>query len=530
VSCTRVIGPPGTGKTTYLARQVERAVDKFGPDRVLVCSLTKTAAHEIASRGLSVARQHVGTLHALAYRALGRPKMFNETDFATDSGYRLTPASLSGDELEVMASGDDDKVRAQIDLLRMRGVDEALWPENILPMWEAMKSHKQATGTVDFSDMIQRALDELPAHPDNPRAIFYDEAQDGSALELALIRQWGAHCEHVIVVGDDMQVLYAWRGASVRGFLEFGDNQIVLPTTWRLSRSVWQYAMRWRDQVKVKANAPFKPREDAPEGSVERIAATVGGPHAILRYVDENPDREVMVLATCGYMLRPLVKLLRQKSIPFHNPHRVRQGAWNPLARGKTSVRPADRVIAFCQVSEEVMGEGMRPWTWKELHAWVDVLNATAIERGGKTEISRKAKEIGDEIVGYGDLERLVGVRGVEEAEAGNFQWFSENTLKSKTESLDFPIRVAENRGIQALIQPPRVVVGTCHSVKGAESMDVVLFPDLSPPAYRAYFGSDMDARDGVLRTLYVGITRAKERLFLAQGTGSSAKWLELLE
>ena len=40
----RIFGPPGTGKTTNLARQIRRAVERFGPDSVLVTSFSRAAA------------------------------------------------------------------------------------------------------------------------------------------------------------------------------------------------------------------------------------------------------------------------------------------------------------------------------------------------------------------------------------------------------------------------------------------------------------------------------------------------------
>ena len=70
----RLHGPPGCGKSHALAtRWVPAAAEKFGAQAVVICSLTKTAAQEIASRDLPTPKENVGTLHALAYRALGRP-------------------------------------------------------------------------------------------------------------------------------------------------------------------------------------------------------------------------------------------------------------------------------------------------------------------------------------------------------------------------------------------------------------------------------------------------------------------------
>ena len=81
----RIFGPPGTGKTTRLAtKSIPRAVEEFGPDRVVVASFTKGAAREIASRDIEVREDHVGTIHALCYRALGNPTIYSnlgKTDF-----------------------------------------------------------------------------------------------------------------------------------------------------------------------------------------------------------------------------------------------------------------------------------------------------------------------------------------------------------------------------------------------------------------------------------------------------------------
>ena len=75
----RIHGPPGTGKTTTLAHWVGKAAERFGSDAVLVSSFTRAAAVEIASRGLAVDKDNVGTLHALCYRALGRPKIAEDS-------------------------------------------------------------------------------------------------------------------------------------------------------------------------------------------------------------------------------------------------------------------------------------------------------------------------------------------------------------------------------------------------------------------------------------------------------------------
>ena len=93
---------------------------------------------------------------------------------------------------------------------------------------------------------------------------------------------------------------------------------------------------------------------------------------------------------------------------------------------------------------------------------------------------------------------------------------------------MSYPVRVAERRGVAALLETPRVVVGTIHSVKGAEADEVVLLPDLSRVGAEAYEGRGLGGKDSVLRTFYFGITRAKRRLVLCVGGRSPdrVKWL----
>jgi superfamily I DNA/RNA helicase len=62
----------------------------------------------------------------------------------------------------------------------------------------------------------------------------------------------------------------------------------------------------------------------------------------------------------------------------------------------------------------------------------------------------------------------------------------------------------------------PQVVVGTIHSVKGGQADVVYLFPDLSQ-AGDAQYNRGGAARDSVIRLFYVGLTRARETLYICQ-------------
>jgi len=69
---------------------------------------------------------------------------------------------------------------------------------------------------------------------------------------------------------------------------------------------------------------------------------------------------------------------------------------------------------------------------------------------------------------------------------------------------------------MSALTQRPHVILGTIHSVKGGEADRVLLFPDLSPQGYRQLGIPGWDGKQSIFRTFYVGATRAKEQLLVA--------------
>jgi superfamily I DNA/RNA helicase len=100
--------------------------------------------------------------------------------------------------------------------------------------------------------------------------------------------------------------------------------------------------------------------------------------------------------------------------------------------------------------------------------------------------------------------------------------WWRARVVAEFRNRIDFPARVLSARGSRTLVEEPKVVVGTIHSVKGGEADVVYLFPDLSRAADAQYqrFGP---ARDSVIRVFYVGATRAREILYICSGESATA-------
>jgi superfamily I DNA/RNA helicase len=97
--------------------------------------------------------------------------------------------------------------------------------------------------------------------------------------------------------------------------------------------------------------------------------------------------------------------------------------------------------------------------------------------------------------------------------------WWQERLLPARKKTAAFPAAVASRRGAASLTEPPKLYIGTIHSFKGAEADVVLLFPDLSPSGHREWCRRG-EARDGVVRLIYVGLTRARETIILCEPAG----------
>jgi hypothetical protein len=103
--------------------------------------------------------------------------------------------------------------------------------------------------------------------------------------------------------------------------------------------------------------------------------------------------------------------------------------------------------------------------------------------------------------------------------------WWRHRLNGGMQNRIQFPLDIAAARGPQALLETPQVIVGTIHSVKGDEAGVVILFPDLSQAGDPAYQRQGPE-RDAVIRTFYVGMTRAREALYIADRAGVMAAHL----
>lgn len=524
----RYFGPPGTGKTTTIRRQVIRAADKYGPNGILVTSFSKAAAVELAGRDLPIAQDKIGTLHALCYHALGRPVIAEscvEEWNQLQPTMRLSQTARSRiDTGEVTPGGQEpgDELFALANRYRGEMVDRKDWIKEALRFDTAWTDWKTKRTLFDFTDLIEIGLKELKVAPDRPDVIFADEAQDLNPLQLQLVRQWGRHTEYFILVGDDDQVLYGWTGCKPESLLTpalASESVRVLAQSYRLPRAVHCTASAWIERNRVRQPKEFLPRDA--EGAVHWLPYSWDKGDQIVRHVIEPHlarGQSVMVLASCGYMLFPVREALRDASVPFHNPYRPDNGTWNPLRHTKGSA--LSRVLALLAAHPRY--QDARRWRRGELRGIVEWMAANLLQPGAKTRLLKMTDEEAAMIAGAQDLletfqpwmlDTLLTAFDAGPEELA--EWWRKGLTETYAKRADYAAGIAVRRGREALEQTPQVILGTIHSVKGGEADVVILFPDMSPEGMQGVWTPD--GIDAARRMFYVGMTRARETLYLAQ-------------
>jgi superfamily I DNA/RNA helicase len=475
--------------------------------------------------GIPVDRRYVGTLHALCYQALGRPtvaesqiKEFNKMYPQFALGQDARNASDTDDNAAEVQSGGTigDELFGRLQLLRAKLVDPKLWPESVVGFAKVWEEWKYVADCIDFTDMIDHALRDVAKAPGEPDIGVFDESQDFVPMQLALIRKWSKEMRYIVLAGDDDQCVYRFSGASPDAFLNPpipDSDKVKLSQSWRIPRAVHELSQRWVSQLSSREPKEYRPRTE--EGEITRLKVGANFKHPE-EYLDEmlmhvDSGKSVMFIASCSYMLQPFIALLRSEGIPFHNPYRRRRGDWNPLHG--SGISGAQRLIDYLQINN-------RLWTGTELYNWLSCCKqANVMPRGCANEL--KLLNGHDSTIEMEDLDNFFLQEREQDPndpipdwlfDGANIPWLKKHLLKAKEHTFDYPSTILEKRGIDALKLEPKIIVGTIHSVKGGEADVCYLVPDLSMNGMEEYM-TPGEARDSVIRLMYVAMTRTRETL-----------------
>jgi DNA helicase-2/ATP-dependent DNA helicase PcrA len=241
-----VLAGAGSGKTRVLVHRIAWLISAefVSPYSILALTFTNKAAAEMRNRiGFMLKREirdmWIGTFHGIALKLLqinteaaDLPKNFQILD--SDDQYRLIRRCLNDLELDekqwpprtIQAFINDQKNEGR----RAHEVEDYGDYNNqtLIKVFGHYDDHCQRAGLVDFSEMLLRAHelllndeDVLKKYRQRFSHILVDEFQDTNAIQSAFIQLLAGKNNKVLVVGDDDQSIYAWRGAKVDHILDF---------------------------------------------------------------------------------------------------------------------------------------------------------------------------------------------------------------------------------------------------------------------------------------------------------------------
>jgi DNA helicase-2/ATP-dependent DNA helicase PcrA len=262
--CAAVTAPPGpalviagagSGKTRTLTYRVAYLLEQgIPPDRILLLTFTNKAAGEMMRRVNDLLGQELnnlwgGTFHSIGNRILrthaqllGYGRDFSIMD--REDAKHLIATCVTEAEIDVKATRfPKPEVLGDIFSLalnKQKSVAEILGTEygyfdTLAPLiedvWKRYVARKLATNAMDFDDLLVLWLKLLQEHADvrelyqrRFQFILVDEYQDTNKLQSDLIDLLAARTKNVMVVGDDAQSIYAWRGANFQNIIRFPDR------------------------------------------------------------------------------------------------------------------------------------------------------------------------------------------------------------------------------------------------------------------------------------------------------------------
>jgi DNA helicase II / ATP-dependent DNA helicase PcrA len=589
-----VIAGAGSGKTRTLTYRVAYLLENgIDPRNILLLTFTNKAAREMLGRVANLLPVDAsglwgGTFHSIGNRILRR----HGTALGYSSGFTIMDREDQKDLIDavVTSAGIDPKeirfpkgdVLAEIFSFVVnteKPMEELLaekFPyflpllEKIQDVRERYEQKKKATNSMDFDDLLQKTLSMFQQHERIAEIyrrqfqfILVDEYQDTNKIQADLVDLLARDHHNVMVVGDDAQSIYSWRGANFQNILEFPkrypDAQVFkIEMNYRSVPEILEVAnaaiaanvQQFRKHLSAtRESRALKPALVALNDSGEQAQFVA---QRILELRDENVDlNDIAVLYRAHYHAVELQLELSRRGIPYQITSGIRFFEQAHIKDVTAFVRvvanPRDEV-AFKRMVKLLPGIGNRTaenlWrSWEnslveggEISSWRERLSSMPAPAKSKKAWEQLAHTL-DEIAPAGQPNMPSEmITSVVEAIYDDYAKANFTNYELRREDLnqlaifarqfkdvhEFLSQLALISNVDAEAAPAQISdkeavnLSSVHQAKGLEfhTVFVIWLTDGMFPSNRS-----LDTRDALeeeRRLFYVAITRARDELYLA--------------
>jgi len=446
---------------------------------------------------------------------------------------------------------------------------------NVARVYAAATLALKRANAMDFDDLLLHPLALFAQHPQREaeyqarfRFLLVDEYQDTNRAQYRFLQHLGGGHRNVFVVGDDDQSIYGWRGADLRNILEFqrdfpGARLVRLEENYRSTRAVLDVA-----------NAVIAPNTGR-LGKTLRTTRQGGEPVTVVRAADDRDEaewlvrefarrarqgehawEEMAILVRTNAQTRALEEELRRSAVPYRVVGAIsfyeRREVKDLLAYLRLAVNRDDdeaflRAVAvprrgIGETSLALLVAAARQWGWS--------LHRAASAAGRVPDLKPKAREL---LAAYAqDLDALAAELGtlqpaetlraliarlhydrwlLEEDETGpermenvaelvnaaaawSEEWGAGIEEEDGTPLERFLAQAALTANAEVSKGDRGVTLMTLHAAKGLE-FPVVAVAGLEEGLFPLARAETPEAVEEERRLAYVGVTRAKDKLFL---------------
>lgn len=530
-----ILAGAGTGKTRAITHRIAYRVvaGEITASQVLAVTFTARAAGQLRDRlarlgadGVQARTFHAAALRQVRYFA---PRLLEGRAMpeVVESKTRLVTLAAARAGLKADRTAARD-LAGEIEWAKANLVEPARYPAaaataardapyeaaTVAEVYTAYEEMKRSRGVIDFEDMLRAAVWAVEDHPDvaaqvqaQYRHFVVDEFQDVNPLQHRLLRAWLGDRDDVTVVGDASQTIYSFTGATSAYLREFPrrHRQAVVVRLVRDYRST--------PQVVGLANAVIQQARDGDARlRVQLEGQRPPGPDPEVRIFDDEPAEAAAVATRCAELVKD--------GTP---PHEIAV-----LFRTNAQSQAYEEALAEVGVPAVVTG-AERFFDRPEVRQAMVALRAATRSTDPETPLP---EAVADALASTGWRRDQPPAGG-----AARERWGALAALVTLAEELgdapqpdratggtlaDFCDELARRASIQHSPTVDGVILASLHSAKGLE-WDAVFLVGLAEGTLPTTYAKTDDALEEERRLVYVGITRARQWLWLSYGQARTA-------